>query len=86
MGLLLSGFSSGSYTFIGPMYIAETAEVRVRGAFSGLMQFMITVGIAFDNALPINEALDWYQITIICTVLPGTTLSLLTLIQFLKRK
>lgn len=66
VGRILLGFSSGSYTFLGPIYIGEMCEVKFRGAFSGMMQFMITVGIAFENGLPINNTLDWFQITIIC--------------------
>ena len=65
------GFSSGSYTFLGPIYIGEMCEVKFRGAFSGMMQFMITVGIAFENGLPINNTLDWFQITIICAAFQG---------------
>ena len=67
----IPGFSAGSYTFLGPIYIAEMCEVKYRGAFSGFMQLMITFGIAFENGLPIYNTLDWFQITIICTAFQG---------------
>ena len=71
----IPGFSAGSYTFLGPIYIAEMCEVKYRGAFSGFMQLMITFGIAFENGLPIHNTLDWFQITIICTAFQGFSIN-----------
>jgi len=68
---IIIGFSGGAFTFVGPTYIAETAEIKYRGAFSSLMQLMITGGIAFVNGLAIHNALEWFHISVICLVLPG---------------
>ena len=42
---LVLGVSIGVLTFTAPMYLAEIAPERIRGAMVSLYQLMITIGI-----------------------------------------
>ena len=69
VGRILQGFAGCSMTFILPIYVTETAELRVQGALCNVMQLMITAGIAFANGLAINSVADWLQTSAIFTAI-----------------
>ena len=71
IGRILTGFGGGAFTLAAPLFVSEIAEVRIRGALGALMQFQVTIGICFVNALSINNAVDWVIITGICIAFPG---------------
>ena len=66
-----SGFGGGAYALAAPLYIVEIAETSMRGALASLMQFMVTMGIAFVDGLNIQDAVHWDIISGICVVIPG---------------
>ena len=43
----------------------------MRGGLSSFMQLQSNVGVAFVNALNINQALHWTRISWICMAIPG---------------
>ncbi len=60
---LVLGFSIGVLSFTAPMYLAEIAPERIRGAMVSLYQLMITIGIvlayASDLAFSGNGSWRW---------------------------
>ena len=72
VGRILTGFGGGAFAIAAPLFVSETAEVNIRGALGSLMQFQVTIGICFVNALSINNGVDWVVITEICIGFPGT--------------
>ena len=71
IGRILTGFAGGAFTLVVPLYVSDIAEVRIRGALGGLMQFMLCVGLCFVNTLSINGAVGWVSITGMCITSPG---------------
>ena len=65
------GFGGGAYALAAPLYIVEIAETSMRGALASLMQFMVTLGIAFVDGLNIQDAVHWDIISGVCVVIPG---------------
>lgn len=47
----LKGLGMGVITSIAPMYIAELAPTKRRGALGSIYQFFVTVGITLDYVL-----------------------------------
>ena len=45
--------------------------MHFRGAMGAMMQFMLTIGILFVNALGIENAVDWSIITVLCIIPAG---------------
>ena len=48
-----------------------TKIMHFRGAMGAMMQFMLTIGILFVNALGIENAVDWSIITVLCIIPAG---------------
>ena len=71
VGRVLTGIGGGAFCLAVPLYVSETAEVRIRGALGSLQQFQVTLGIAYVNALSINGAVNWMIITGTCVAFPG---------------
>ncbi len=68
-GRLLTGFGGGAFSLSAPIYISETSEPSIRGALGSLMQFMITVGVLFNNG--IGALIEWDVLTGLCLVFPS---------------
>ncbi len=68
-GRFLTGFAAASFALSAPTYIVEIAEPDLRGSLASLMQLMVTIGIAFVNALDIG--LSWVPISSLCVVAPS---------------
>ncbi|MTH97994.1 sugar porter family MFS transporter [Roseibium sp. RKSG952] len=58
---LLLGFAIGASTLVAPIYLAEIAPAKYRGAVVGTFQLMITIGIlfAFVSGLAFSPGQDW---------------------------
>lgn len=58
---LVLGVSIGILSFTAPMYLAEIAPERIRGAMVSLYQLMITIGIvlAYASDLAFSASGDW---------------------------
>ena len=69
VGRFLSGFGLGSSALSSTIYINEIVEVSIRGALGNLMQFMLTVGVLFDNG--IGALIPWEVLTGLCLIFPG---------------
>lgn len=64
------GFAGGAFALVAPLYIVEIAETSMRGALASLMQFMVTIGIAFVDGLNVQDAVHWDIISGICVLVP----------------
>ena len=84
MGRFLTGFGGGGFALGPPVYVSEITETSIRGAMGTMMQFMLTVGILFVNALGIENAVDWSIITLLCIIPPGK--QVLILLCFIRGK
>ena len=71
VGRIFTGIGGGGFALAPPTYTSEITEVSIRGAMGSVMQFMITVGLAFVYALGIENAVDWPIITALCIIAPG---------------
>jgi MFS family permease len=67
----LAGFAGGAFALAAPLYIVEIAESSMRGSLASMMQFMITLGVAFTDGLNIDDFVHWNIISGICIVFPG---------------
>ena len=60
---------------VAPTYVAECVETRYRGTLGALMQFQVTFGAlivyAHDDAMAINDAVNWEWITLMSMVVPS---------------
>ncbi len=74
IGRILTGFSSGAFALVAPLYIAEIGEDSMRGALGSITQLLITSGIAIVNGLNINGAVSWQVISALSVGPPGTAL------------
>ncbi len=72
IGRILTGFSSGAFALVAPLYIAEIGEDSMRGALGSITQLLITSGIAIVNGLNINGAVSWQVISALSVGPPGT--------------
>ena len=64
------GFGGGSFALCSPLYTVEIAEPSMRGALASLMQFMVTLGVAFVDLLNIEDFVHWNIISGICMAFP----------------
>lgn len=69
-GRLLTGFSSGSYSVIIPLYTSEIAEKEIRGTLGTYFQLQVTGGILFTYVIgsyvcPYCKIHSQYNMTII---------------------
>ena len=71
VGRILTGLGGGAFTLAAPLFVSEIAETRIRGSLGALMQFQVTIGIVFVNALNINQAVNWLIITGLCIAPAG---------------
>ena len=71
VGRILTGIGGGAFALAVPLYVSETAEVRIRGALGSLQQLQVAIGVAYVNALSINGTLNWEIITGTCITFPG---------------
>ena len=71
VGRFLTGIGGGGFALASPIYISEVTETSIRGAMGSMMQFMLTIGLAFVNALGIENAVDWVIITGVCIIYPS---------------
>ena len=71
IGRILTGLGGGAFTLAAPLFVSEIAETRIRGSLGALMQFQVTIGIVFVNALNINQAVNWLIITGLCIAPAG---------------
>ena len=58
-GRVLTGFGGGAFALASPLYIVEIAEPEMRGALASLMQFMVTLGVAFTDGLNLIVSQDY---------------------------
>ena len=65
-----SGFGGGAFALASPLYIVEIAEPAMRGSLASLMQFMVTLGVAFVDLLNIQDFVHWNVISGICMAFP----------------
>ncbi len=70
----VSGFASGSFSLLAPVYIGESVEDSIRGAMGACFQLMVTLGIFFAQAL--GSVVDWVLLTGILMAFPGTAATL----------
>ena len=71
MGRILTGIGGGAFALVAPLFLSEIAEIRIQGALGSLQQFQVSVGVWYVNALSINDAVGWVDITYTCMVFPG---------------
>ena len=64
------GFGGGAVMLVGPIFIHETCQRNLHGPLTSCLTVMITLGIAFVNALNIGNFASWIHITIITTFAP----------------
>ncbi len=69
--MIFLGFSGAAYNLLGPLYISEISEPRIRGALASFTQLMIASGIAFVNGWNIYGFADWVAISGLCIGIPG---------------
>lgn len=50
-GRLLTGFASGSFSVIVPLYTSEIAEKEIRGTLGTYFQLQVTAGILFTYVI-----------------------------------
>lgn len=50
-GRFLTGFSSGSYSVIVPLYTSEIAEKEIRGTLGTYFQLQVNAGILFTYVI-----------------------------------
>ena len=53
---------------VGPVYISEIAETSIRGTLGSIFNLMMVTGIAVVNALGIENAVNWGNITLLCAI------------------
>ncbi len=66
---MVIGFGGGAFALAAPIYISETSEPSLRGALGSLMQFMLTIGVLFNNG--VGALIEWDILTGICIVFPS---------------
>ena len=71
VGRILTGIGGGAFALVAPLFLSEIAEIRIQGALGSLQQFQVSVGVWYVNALSINDAVGWVDITYTCMVFPG---------------
>ena len=71
VGRILTGIGGGGFALAPPVYTSEITETSIRGGMGAMMQFMLTIGISFVNALGVENAVDWSIITVLCIIPPG---------------
>ncbi len=71
VGRLLTGFSFGLFCLVGPIYVMEVAEPRLRGLMGSITMAGPSLGLALINALSIEDAVHWNWISAICIAIPG---------------
>ena len=52
------------------MYISECSEHHLRGGLASVLQLQSGFGVAFTDALNVNEATPWTAISGVCTAFP----------------
>ncbi len=67
-GRLLTGFGGGAFALAAPIYISETSQPEIRGALGNCMQFMLTIGVLFNNG--IGALIEWDILTGINLIFP----------------
>lgn len=50
-GRILTGFATGSYSVIVPLYISEIAEKEIRGTLGSYFQLQVFSGILFTYVM-----------------------------------
>ena len=71
VGRIFTGIGGGGFALAPPVYTSEITETSIRGGMGAMMQFMLTIGISFVNALGVENAVDWSIITVLCIIPPG---------------
>lgn len=46
-GRILTGFASGSYSVIVPLYTSEIADKEIRGTLGTYFQFQVVLGVLY---------------------------------------
>lgn len=77
-GRLLTGFASGSYSVIVPLYTSEIAEKEIRGTLGTYFQLQVTGGILFTYV--IGSFFNIFGLSIICAIIPIVYACLMVLI------
>ncbi len=67
-GRFLTGFGSGTYTLVAPVYIFEICEMSIRGALESSVALMIVIGHL--SVVTMNLFMTGEAITIVCLVMP----------------
>lgn len=61
------------------MYISECSEPHLRGGLASVLQLQSNLGVAFTDALNVNEATPWTVISGVCTAFPVILAVVLTI-------
>ncbi|CAH1713036.1 unnamed protein product [Aphis gossypii] len=77
-GRFLTGFSSGSYSVIIPLYTSEIAEKEIRGTLGTYFQLQVNAGILFTYVM--GSYLDVFGLSVACAIIPVIYLYLMFLI------
>ena len=67
---ITTGFGSGAFCLVSPLYIVEISEAKFRGSLTAIFQVQVTLGSILVQTLNINEAVHWHIISGICIVPP----------------
>ncbi|XP_050535988.1 facilitated trehalose transporter Tret1-like isoform X2 [Daktulosphaira vitifoliae] len=78
LGRVLTGFASGAYSIIVPLYTSEIAEKEIRGTLGTYFQLQIVTGILFTYVA--GKYLDVFGLSIACAVFPIVYACLIILI------
>lgn len=78
VGRLLTGFASGSFSVIVPLYTSEIAEKEIRGTLGTYFQLQVTGGILFIYI--VGSYFNVFGLSIICAMIPIVYACLVVLI------
>merc|ERR1719334_740078 len=70
VGRFVNGLGGGAFALVAPLYISECSEARLRGGLASMLQFQSNLGVAFTDALDINEVASWTIISGVCMTFP----------------
>ncbi|XP_001950031.1 facilitated trehalose transporter Tret1 [Acyrthosiphon pisum] len=77
-GRFLTGFSSGSYSVIVPLYTSEIAEKEIRGTLGTYFQLQVNAGILFTYV--VGSYLNVFGLSVACAIVPVIYICLMFLI------
>ncbi|CAG7826803.1 unnamed protein product [Allacma fusca] len=67
-GRFLTGFCGGAFTIAAPVFIAESADVKIRGGLASGFDLMVSVGMLYIYA--IGAYTSWHTQALCCGLIP----------------